>query len=471
MIHNFPRNENRFDGLVKSLITAEHKGTGSEMKPVIAIVGRANVGKSTLFNRLSDRKKAIVIDEPGATRDRNYADCTWGDKSFLLVDTGGFEPVATEQILVQMREQTKLAIEEADIIIFLMDGRDGLLPADKEIAALLREVAKPVFIAINKVDGPRHEGLVHEFYELGMDRVYSLSALHGVGMDELINDLTAQLPVSPEDNPEETQIIKIAVVGKPNVGKSSLVNKILGYERTIVNQLPGTTRDAIDTLLTLNDRKYLLVDTAGIRRKSRVSLTLEKYSVIQAVKAIDRCDIALIMIDAEEGITEQDAKIAGLAFERGTACIIVVNKWDKIKKDNRTVGKYAEAIKDSLKFMDFAPIIFVSATSGQRVAKIFDLLETVYGQYTKRVTTAELNKKVGDIVAANPPSRYDNREQRISYVTQVSIKPPSFVFFVKEPKGIHFSYERFLINQVRETFGFDSVPLRIFFRKKSREAG
>jgi GTP-binding protein len=304
-----------------------------------------------------------------------------------------------------------------------------------------------------------------------MDRVYSLSALHGVGMDEFINDLTAQLPVSPEDNPEETQIIKIAVVGKPNVGKSSLVNKILGYERTIVNQLPGTTRDAIDTLLTLNDRKYLLVDTAGIRRKSRVSLTLEKYSVIQAVKAIDRCDIALIMIDAEEGITEQDAKIAGLAFERGTACIIVVNKWDKIEKDNRTVGKYAEAIKDSLKFMDFAPIIFVSAVSGQRVAKIFDLMETVYGQYVKRVPTAELNKKVGDIVAANPPSRYDNREQHISYVTQVSIKPPTFVFFVKEPKGIHFSYERFLINQVRETFGFDSVPLRIFFRKKKREAG
>ncbi len=436
------------------------------MKPVIAIVGRSNVGKSTLFNRLSERKKAIVIDEPGATRDRNYADCTWGDRSFHLIDTGGFEPVATTQILVQMREQTKLAIEEADIIIFLMDGRDGLMPADREIAKILRAVAKPVFIAVNKVDGPRHEGLLHEFYQLGMDNVYAFSALHGIGIDELMNDLTAQLSSSEEDDPEEPEQIKIAVVGKPNVGKSSLVNKILGYERTIVNQLPGTTRDAIDTDFTLNNRQYLLVDTAGIRRKSRVSLTLEKYSVIQALKTIDRCDIALIMIDAEEGITDQDAKIAGLAFERGVACIIVVNKWDRITKDNHTIGKYVNDIKDGLKFMDFSPIIFISALSGQRVMKIFDIVETVYSQYTRRVNTAELNKKVGEIVAANPPARCENREQQISYVTQVSIKPPSFVFFVKSPKGIHFSYERFLINQLREAFGFDCVPLRIIFRKK-----
>ncbi|HLE18168.1 MAG TPA: ribosome biogenesis GTPase Der, partial [Syntrophales bacterium] len=407
------------------------------MKPVIAIVGRPNVGKSTLFNRLSERKKAIVIDEPGATRDRNYADCTWGDRSFLLIDTGGFEPAAATQILVQMREQTKLAIEEADIIIFLMDGRDGLMPADMEIAATLREAEKPVFVAVNKVDGPRHEGLIHEFYKLGIDRVYTLSALHGIGVDELMYDLTAQLSSSEEDNSAEPECIKIAVVGKPNVGKSSLVNKILGYDRTIVNELPGTTRDAIDTGFTLNNRSYLLVDTAGIRRKSRVSLTLEKYSVIQALRTIDRCDIALILIDAEEGITEQDAKIAGLAFERGVACIIVVNKWDRITKDNHTVGKYVKDIKDDLKFMDFAPIIFVSALSGQRVVKIFDIVETVYDQYTKRVNTSELNKKVGEIVDANPPARYQNREQQISYATQVSIKPPSFVFFVKSPKGIH----------------------------------
>ncbi len=438
------------------------------MKPVVAIIGRSNVGKSTLFNRLSEKKKAIVIDEPGATRDRNYADCNWYGKSFLLIDTGGFEPAATTEILVQMREQTQLAIEEADAIIFLMDGRAGLLPADREITALLRGVAKPVFIAANKVDGPRHEGLVPEFYELGIDQVYSLSALHGIGIDELMDAVVAALPaVEEETAEEETAIIRLAVVGKPNVGKSSLVNKILGFERTIVNQLPGTTRDAIDTTFTLNGKDYLLVDTAGIRRKSRVSLTLEKYSVVQAMKTIDRCNIALMIIDAEEGITEQDAKIAGLVFEKGAACIIVVNKWDKVEKDNQTVGKYVEDIHDVLKFMDFSPIIFVSALSGQRVVKIFDLVEKVYEQYTKRVNTAELNRMLSEIVAKNPPARYQGREQKLNYATQVSIKPPTFIFFVKEPKAMHFSYHRFLLNQLRETFGFDQVPLRIFFRKKN----
>jgi len=437
------------------------------MKPVVAIVGRSNVGKSTLFNRLSERRKAIVIDEPGATRDRNYVDCTWDNKSFLLIDTGGFEPAATTEILVQMREQTQLAIEEADIIIFLMDGRVGLLPTDREIAGILRGVTKPLFIALNKVDGPRHEGLVPEFFELGIEKLYPLSALHGVGVDELMQDVAAQLPLAEDIGARsEAEPIKLAVVGKPNVGKSSLVNKILGYERTIVNQLPGTTRDAIDTLFTLQGTDYLLVDTAGIRRKSRVSLTLEKYSVIQALKTIDRCDIALLLIDGSEGITEQEAKIAGLVFERGKACIIVVNKWDKVAKDNQTVGKYVQDIKDTLKFMDYAPIIFVSALSGQRVGKIFDLVETVYSQYAKRVPTAELNRITGEIVAANPPARYQGKEQKLIYATQTSIRPPTFVFFVKEPKAIHFSYERFLRNRFREAFGFDQAPLRLYFRKK-----
>ena len=437
------------------------------MKPVIAIIGRSNVGKSTFFNRLSEKKKAIVINVPGATRDRNYADCTWDDKPFLLIDTGGFEPAATTQILVQMREQTQLAIEEADIIIFLMDGRDGLLPADREVAQILRGVGKPVFIAVNKVDGPRHEGLVPEFYELGIDTVYTLSALHGLGFDELMRDVAAALPPAVEANAEEEPWIRLAVVGKPNVGKSSLVNKILGYERTIVNPLPGTTRDAIDTRFTVHGKDYVLVDTAGIRRKSRVSLTLEKYSVIQAVKTIDRCDIALLIIDAEEGITEQDAKIAGLIFERGVACIIVVNKWDKVEKDNHSVGKYVEDIHDVLKFMDFSPIIFVSALSGQRVVKIFDLVEKVYEQFNRRVNTGELNRIVSEIVARNPPARYQGKEQKISYVTQVSTRPPTFIFFVKEPKVIHFSYERFLLNKLREAFGFDQAPIRIFFRRKN----
>ena len=437
------------------------------MKPVIAIIGRSNVGKSTFFNRLSEWKKAIVINIPGATRDRNYADCTWDDKPFLLIDTGGFEPAATTQILVQMREQTQLAIEEADIIIFLMDGRAGLLPADREVAQILRGAGKPIFIAVNKVDGPRHEGLVPEFYELGIDTVYTLSALHGLGFDELMRDVVALLPPAIENNADEDPWIRLAVVGKPNVGKSSLVNRILGYERTIVNPLPGTTRDAIDTRFTVHGKDYVLIDTAGIRRKSRVSLTLEKYSVIQAVKTIDRCDIALMLIDAEEGITEQDAKIAGLIFERGVACIIVVNKWDKVEKDNHSVGKYVEDIHDVLKFMDFSPIIFVSALSGQRVVKIFDLVEKVFEQYNRRVNTGELNRIVSEIVARNPPARFQGKEQKISYVTQVSTRPPTFIFFVKEPKVIHFSYERFLLNQLREAFGFDQVPLRIFFRRKN----
>lgn len=437
------------------------------MKPVIAIVGRSNVGKSTLFNRLAARKKAIVIDEPGATRDRNYADGDWYGRPFLLIDTGGFEPAATTQILVQMREQTLLAIEEADIIIFLMDGRAGLLPADREIAQMLRGVAKPVFIVLNKVDGPRHEDLVPEFFELGIEKVYPLSALHGLGIDDFMDDVALHLIPAEEETPEQADLVKIAVVGKPNVGKSSLVNKILGFERTIVNQLPGTTRDAIDTLFSLEGKNYLLVDTAGIRRKSRVSLTLEKYSVIQAMKTIDRCDIALMLIDGEEGITEQDAKIAGLVYEKGKACIVVVNKWDKVEKDDRTAGKHAQDIKDVLKFMDFAPIIFVSALSGQRVLKIFALVEQVYSQYTKRVNTGELNRIVSDIVADNPPARVHGREQKLNYVTQGAIKPPTFVFFVKEPKTIHFSYKRFLINQLRASFGFDQAPLRIFFRKKN----
>lgn len=437
------------------------------MKPVVAIIGRSNVGKSSLFNRLSRKRKAIVIDEPGATRDRNYADCTWDGGAFLLVDTGGFEPVATEKMLVHMREQTKLAIEEADIIIFLMDGRDGLMPADRDIVKALRGVAKPVFFAVNKVDGPRQEAQLPDFYALGIDSVYGLSALHGLGIDELMEDLVGHLPLPEEEADEgEPQRIRIAVVGRPNVGKSSLVNKILGYERTIVDELPGTTRDAIDTPFTLNSRKYLLIDTAGIRRKSRISLTLEKYSVMQALKTIDRCDVALVLIDAEEGVTEQDAKIAGLAFDKGAACIIVVNKWDRLEKDDHTVSEYMRNIRDKIKFMNYAPIIFVSAVSGQRVLKIFDLVETVYRQYTTRVNTAELNRKIREMWGKNPPSRHQFKEQQVSYVTQTSIKPPTFVFFVRDPKGIHFSYERYLLNQMRETFCFDQTPLKIIFRKK-----
>ncbi|MGB5219087.1 MAG: ribosome biogenesis GTPase Der [Smithella sp.] len=435
-------------------------------RPVIAIVGRPNVGKSTLFNRIAGKQKAIVIDEPGATRDRNYMDCVYHQKAFTLIDTGGFEPASEEKILVQMREQSNLAIEEADVIIFLMDVKEGLMHADMEIARQLRGKNKKVFYVTNKVDGDRHQDLLTDFYRLGIDEIHSISAQHGLGVDELLNIIVADFPEGAQDKGDKETEIKVAIVGKPNVGKSSLVNKILGKERSIANPTPGTTRDAIDSSVRVHGKNYLLIDTAGIRRKSKISQTLEKYSVVQALKSINRCDIALVLIDAEEGITEQDAKIIGLAYERGKACIIVVNKWDKVEKDNSTVGKFVEDIKDKVKFMDFAPILFISAVTGQRAPKIFDLIDTVYEQYTKRVGTSPLNDLLERAIRRNPMPRYQNRLMHIAYATQTDVKPPTFVFFVSHKKGIHFSYERYLMNQIREAFAFDSVPLKLIFRKK-----
>ena len=437
-----------------------------QAKPVIAIVGRPNVGKSTLFNRIAGRQKAIVIDEPGATRDRNYMDCVWHDKVFTLIDTGGFEPVTEERILIQMREQTNLAIEEADVIIFLMDGKDGLTPSDIEIARQLRGKGKNVFYTANKVDGERHEELLTEFYRLGIDAFYPISAQHGLGVDELLAVLTEDFPKVVESNEEGDKPIAVAIVGKPNVGKSSLINLICGKERSIANPTPGTTRDAVDTIVKVHGKQYLMIDTAGIRRKNKISLTLEKYSVVQALKTINRCDIALVLIDAEEGITEQDAKIVGLAYERGKACIIIVNKWDKIEKDNASVGKFVEKIHDEIKFMDYAPILFISALTGQRAPKIFSMIDEVYAQYTKRVDTSPLNDLVEKSVSRNPMARAHNRSMSISYATQTNTKPPTFVFFVSNPRGIHFSYERYLMNQIRSEFGFDKVPLKLIFRKK-----
>ncbi|KAF0154914.1 MAG: GTP-binding protein [Syntrophaceae bacterium] len=437
-----------------------------QAKPVIAIVGRPNVGKSTLFNRIAGRQKAIVIDEPGATRDRNYMDCVWHDKVFTLIDTGGFEPVTEERILIQMREQTNLAIEEADIIIFLMDGKDGLTPSDIEIARQLRGKGKNVFYTANKVDGERHEELLTEFYRLGIDAFYPISAQHGLGVDELLAVLTKDFPKTVESNEEGDKPIAVAIVGKPNVGKSSLINLICGKERSIANPTPGTTRDAVDTIVKVHGKQYLMIDTAGIRRKNKISLTLEKYSVVQALKTINRCDIALVLIDAEEGITEQDAKIVGLAYERGKACIIIVNKWDKIEKDNASVGKFVEKIHDEIKFMDFAPILFISALTGQRAPKIFSMIDEVYAQYSKRVDTSPLNDLVEKSVSRNPMARAHNRSMSISYATQTNTKPPTFVFFVSNPRGIHFSYERYLMNQIRSEFGFEKVPLKLIFRKK-----
>jgi len=437
-----------------------------QAKPVIAIIGRPNVGKSTLFNRIAGKQKAIVVDEPGATRDRNYMDCTWHNKSFTLIDTGGFEPSSEEIIMVQIREQTNLAIEEADEIIFLMDGKDGLMPSDIVIANQLRGKGKNVYFVVNKIDGRRHKEMLTEFYRLGVNEFYPVSAQHGLGVDELMSAITRDFPSVKDSKDEQDERIKIAIVGKPNVGKSSLINLICGKERSIANPEPGTTRDAIDTTIKVHGKSYLLIDTAGIRKKNKISLTLEKYSVIQALKSINRCNIALVMIDAEEGMTEQDAKIAGLAYERGKACIIIVNKWDKIKKDNSTVGKFVEDIKDKIKFMDFSPIIFISAVTGQRAPKIFDLITDIYGQYTQRIDTSSLNTLLEKSLQKNPLPRYQNKQVHIYYATQTNVKPPTFVFFVSNARGIHFSYERYLMNQIRTALGFDSVPLKFIFRKK-----
>jgi len=447
--------------------------TETSTKPVVAILGRPNVGKSTLFNRLAARKKAIVLDEPGVTRDRNYADCRWKNREFVIIDTGGFEPVSRDALLVQMREQAALAMEEADAIVFLMDGREGLTPSDMEIAGLLRKVEKPVFFAVNKMDTGKQDPLLYDFYRLGEDRFYPLSAEHGLGIAALMDDVTAALAAAAEGDEktleEREDRVRIAVIGKPNVGKSSLVNKILGFERTIVSDAPGTTRDAIDTPFELSGKRYLLIDTAGIRRKSRISRKLEKYTVMEAIRTLDRCDIALLMIDAAEGITEQDAKIAGLAFERGVATVIVLNKWDLVAKDDRTLGQYALKVKDTLKFMDYAPILSVSAVTGQRVLRVFEAIDAVYGQYTTRISTGELNRKMEEITAALPPPLLRGRRNPLYFGTQFAVKPPSFVFFVREPSAIHFSYQRYLMNRIREAFHLDKVPLRLVFRKKGKD--
>ncbi|MBI4618847.1 MAG: ribosome biogenesis GTPase Der [Desulfobacterales bacterium] len=435
------------------------------MKPVIAIVGRPNVGKSTLFNRIVRRKKAIVGDEPGITRDRNYAEAEWDGGVFLLIDTGGFEPGVNDEVALHIHQQVQLAIEEADLIIFLFDGKDGLTPIDIEIAERLREVKKPVIHVINKIDGERQEEKIYDFYRIGVENLYPISAQHGRGVGDLLDEALKLLPPSSEIRYNES-LVKIAVLGRPNVGKSSLVNRILGNERVIVSEKPGTTRDTIDTPLKIGEKEYLLIDTAGIRRKGRISRQLEKYSVVEALKSIDRCDVAIILIDAKEGITEQDAKIAGLSHDKGRASVLVVNKWDLIEKDSYTIYKYTEDIRYNLKFIRYAPIIFVSALTGQRALKIIDLVDRVAEQYQRRVPTSELNRIFEEVILSNPPPMYRNKELKLYYITQVSIKPPTFVIFVNYPEGIHFSYERYIVNKIRENFEFDGTPVRVFFRER-----
>jgi GTP-binding protein len=438
------------------------------MKPIITIVGRPNVGKSTLFNRVAGRKKAIVWDEPGVTRDRNYADVDWEERAFTLIDTGGFEPVSKDRIFIQMREQCQLAIDEADVILFMMDGKEGLTPSDEDIVDILRKLNKTVFYIVNKIDGPKHEGRALEFYGLGVEPIYSISSEHGYGVNGLMDEVIKAFPRVVEKKWDQ-DVTKVAVVGRPNVGKSSLINRLLGYKRVLVDEVPGTTRDAIDSFFKRDDRKYVLIDTAGIRRKSRISLRLEKYSIVEALRTIDRSDVALLLLDSKEGVTDQDARIGGFIHEKGKGCILAVNKWDLVEKDSQTMARYERDVREHLKYLSYAPMVFISALTGQRIRKTFDVVDRISDQTKKRIPTSQLNKYFGKWIEKFPPSLYKGRCVKLNYITQVSTAPPTFVIYTNFPNGIHFSYERYLLNQMRETFGFEGVSVRLLFRKKGKE--
>ena len=437
------------------------------MKPIIAIVGRPNVGKSTLFNRLVGRRKAMVDDMPGVTRDRNYAEVNRYDVPFILVDTGGFEPETDDRLLQQMREQSQLAMDEADLILFVMDGRSGLTPADREVVEMLRRVDKPVFHLVNKIDGDKLESGIGDFYALGVETLYPVSAEHNRGVGDLMTEVCAALPVDRSEAQDE-ELTRIAVVGRPNVGKSSLVNRLLGFERVVANPVAGTTRDAVDTPFTWHKKRFLLIDTAGIRRKGKTTEKIEKYSVMDSLRSIERADVVLIVIDAEDGVTEQDSKIAGYAYEAGLGCIFVVNKWDTLEKDNATLGKFVDRIRTEFKFLPFVPIVFVSAKTGQRLGRIMEEVDNVMAQFAKRVTTSELNRVFSAATAAHHAPLFQGRRVKFYFATQVGTRPPSFVIFTNRPEGIHFSYERYLMNQIREAFGFTGTPLRLMFKGRER---
>ncbi|MEJ2656478.1 MAG: ribosome biogenesis GTPase Der [Desulfobacterales bacterium] len=435
------------------------------MKPIVAIVGRPNVGKSTFFNRVTGTRKALVDDFPGVTRDRHYGDATWNDVDFTLVDTGGFPGGDEDDFARKIRSQILQAIEDADVIILLLDGKSGISPFDEDIVKVLRPLPKHVFYAVNKIDGVEQEDRLYDFYSLGIEKIYPVSAEHRYGISDFLDDLT---DVLPKTEPEKTtDIIRLAVVGKPNVGKSSLINRILGQNRLLVSDIPGTTRDAVDSVCNMNGKSYLLIDTAGIRRKARVSKKLEKFSIIKALRSLDRCDVALIVIDAYYGITEQDINIAGYAFDRGCGCILLLNKWDLVEKDRGTAKNYHDRLRMEAKFLNFSPIMTISALTGLRVLKIFDLVEEVYRQYTSRVGTGQLNKIIEQAIVRNEASLFRGRRIKFYYTVQVSVAPPTFVCFVNYPDAVHFSYRRYLLNQIRKETGLDKTPIRIFFRKRT----
>jgi len=433
------------------------------MKSLVAIVGRPNVGKSTLFNRIVGYRKAIVEDTPGVTRDLNFAEVGIEGKAFTLVDTGGFEP-GEEPVAAQVIKGCQWAIEEADLVLFVLDGREGLTPLDEEICRLLREKGKQVLYVVNKIDGPQHEKEVYDFYRLGVERLYPVSAQHGYRFGELMEELLQALPSPPEEE-EKGEEVRVAVVGRPNVGKSSLVNAILGYERVIVDERPGTTRDAIDTPFQWRGKSYLLIDTAGIRRRSRISLRLERYSVIEAIRSIERSDVSLLMIDAQEGVTEQDMRIGGLIERRGKGCVLLVNKWDLLQGKAKE-GEYAEMVRRRLWFLDYAPLLFTSALKGEGVGMVLEAVDRVAEEGKKRISTSELNRWMEGVLSSHSPPHWRGRPVKFYYLTQVGVRPPTFVFFVNRPQGVTANYQRYLARRLREAFRFEGNPIRLIFRQR-----
>jgi GTP-binding protein len=437
--------------------------------PLVALVGRPNVGKSTLFNRITKARKAIVDPTPGVTRERHYEKVTFNERQFILIDTGGIELNRDETMSSLIQQQTRQAIEEADIIVLLLDAKGGLLAEDYEVVKMLRRVEKPFFHVVNKIDGPeQEETLLSQFYELGVDHLWGVSAEHGYGVTSFLDSLVAGMtPVEEGDDLAKT--IKIACIGRPNVGKSSLINRLLGQERMVVSDTPGTTRDSVDTMLERSGRNYLLIDTAGIRRKGKVTEKIEKYSVLRALSALEQCDIALLLIDAGEGITEQDTKVISYALERGRACLILVNKWDLVKGDKKQQKKILDELAQATRFMEFAPVLNVSALSGAGTNKIFPVLDEVFKQYTTEFTTNKLNKILQQAIETHNPPLYKGKRLKFYYTTQVGTKPPTFIVFVNYPKGVHFSYNRFLVNQFSTGLGLDKTPLKIILKERQRK--
>ena len=437
-------------------------------KPIVAIVGRPNVGKSTLFNQIGKKRVSIVEDMPGVTRDRIYLDAEWLNHEFTMIDTGGIEIETDDRILTAIRHQAQLAIEEADVILFMVDGKTGLTSSDEEVGAILRNTRKPVVLAVNKVDSAKAMDEIYEFYNLGLGEPIPISASNALNLGDLLDKVVESLPKEHVAEGESDQI-RIAVIGRPNVGKSSLVNALVGQERVIVSDIPGTTRDAIDTYFTKEGTNFVLIDTAGMRRKAKIDLPVERYSVIRSLRSVDRSDVVLMVIDAVDGVTEQDKKIAGYAHEAGKGIVIVVNKWDLMEKDSKTSLRFTETVRDELGFMQYAPVLFTSALTKQRVHRVVELVKFVAEQHSMRIATSVLNQVITDATAINPPPSENGRRLKIYFTTQADVKPPTFIFFVNEPEIMHFSYLRFLENRLRESFGFEGTPLKLVVRGRKEE--